>query len=115
MGRRAMLDVTVRGATLLRGLFAIAVATTLGFAGVAAAKTPTETVLYSFKGNHSGTEPYGSLIADGNGGFYGTTSGTYSKTKACGSVFQLSPPTGKYKTWFLQQLHVFARGAGDGC
>ena len=72
-------------------------------------------MLYSFKGDRYGIEPYGPLIADGNGGFYGTTSGYYSKTKACGSVFQLSPPTGKYKTWFLRQLHVFARGAGDGC
>ena len=99
----------------MRDLFAIAVATTLGLAGVAAAKAPTESVMYSFKGDRSGSEPWAPLISDKSGGFYGTTSGNGSKSLACGSAFQLNPPTGKNKPWRLQQLHAFVLETGDGC
>jgi uncharacterized repeat protein (TIGR03803 family) len=99
----------------VRYLVAAALATTLGLTGIAAATTPTETVLYSFKGGRSGSEPWAPLISDGSGGFYGTTSGNGAKSKACGSAFQLNPPSGKNKPWRLQQLHAFVLETGDGC
>jgi uncharacterized repeat protein (TIGR03803 family) len=95
----------------MKDVVAIAVATTLGLAGAAAAKTPTETVLYSFKGGRAGSAPYASLLRDRQGALFGTT--VYSGPQACGTAFRLKP--GKAgKPWGFLLLHVFTRN-GDGC
>lgn len=39
------------------------------------AQTGAETVLYTFTGGNDGGNPFGGLLADGQGGFYGTTAG----------------------------------------
>ena len=50
--------------------------------------TGAETVLYSFAGGADGAAPYGSLIRDGAGNLYGTTSG--GGANGVGTVFKLS-------------------------
>ena len=82
----------------------------------AGATTPSESVLYSFKGDKNGSFPYAPLISDAKGTFYGTTTGFHSKTKnACGNAFQLDPPKSSGKPWGYQILHSFTRGKSDGC
>jgi uncharacterized repeat protein (TIGR03803 family) len=57
--------------------------------------TGEESVLYSFAGGMDGANPYGGLIRDSTGNFYGTTlyggGGTscYSPVGGCGTVFKL--------------------------
>jgi uncharacterized repeat protein (TIGR03803 family) len=104
------------GSNAVKDLFAIAVATMLGLAGVAAAQTPTETVLYSFKGDANGSYPLAPLITDARGALYGTTEGYHSHTKnQCGNAFMLEPPKDSGKPWGYHILHVFIRGKTDGC
>jgi hypothetical protein len=54
----------------------------------------TEKTLYLFPGGNSGELPYGGIIPDGKGGFYGTTylggSGVCNGF-GCGTVFELTP------------------------
>lgn len=66
----------------------------------------TETVLYSFAGGSDGDSPYGVLIADQRGDFYGTTA--FGGAKDCGTIFKLTP-RGKETV-----LYTFA-GGSDGC
>ncbi len=73
-------------------------------------------VLYSFGG--TGTDaayPNGSLIMDGAGNLYGTTSGggihPGCENEGCGTVFELSPREGG--EWTEQVLHSFGGGT-DG-
>lgn len=49
-----------------------------------------ETVLYSFAGGSDGANPYGGLVRDSAGNFYGTTLAGGSPTCQCGTVFKLS-------------------------
>lgn len=75
---------------------------------------PSEKVIYSFKGGHDGSLPFGSLTADANGNLYGATaaggnSGCF--TSGCGTVFELTPQTGG--GWKKTTLHVFT-GKADG-
>jgi uncharacterized repeat protein (TIGR03803 family) len=49
-----------------------------------------ETVLYAFKGGADGQYPYGGLIADKAGNFYGTTGGE-GEAGSYGTVFKLAP------------------------
>jgi len=89
-------------------LFVVAVTVALGFTTMlsplfAASK---EKVLYSFcstSGCPDGNTPYASLIVDGAGSLYGTTSlgGPYGS----GTVFELTP--GKNGTWTESVLHSF--------
>ena len=69
-----------------------------------------ETVLYDFNafGGAGGNTPYGGLISDAAGNFYGTTSGggTYGQ----GVAFELSNVNG---VWTETKLHEFGNGA-DG-
>ena len=54
--------------------------------------TGAETVLYSFTGGADGSEPFGTLVRDSAGNFYGTTNqggGTGCASYGCGTVFKL--------------------------
>lgn len=69
------------------------------------------TVLYNF-GWGDGAWPYGSLIFDGFGNLYGTTSGQGQYD--CGTVFKLSP--NQDGTWTESVLYNFAGSNNhDGC
>jgi uncharacterized repeat protein (TIGR03803 family) len=77
--------------------------------------TWTETILYSFTGGNDSI-PEDSLIFDGNGNLYGTTTGMLFGTACggfnCGSVFELSP--GMDGTWTETVLHNFSSDGKDG-
>ena len=47
----------------------------LTLAALTAMAVTTETVLYSFPGSGSGSNPYANLVADTTGALYGTTGG----------------------------------------
>jgi len=64
----------------------------------------TETVLTSFNGTN-GASPFGGLITDGKGNFYGTTSA--GGTSNNGTVFKLSPPAAGNTTWSETVLTSF--------
>ena len=53
----------------------------------------TETVLYSFRGGADGAQPISSLVADGAGNFYGTTSAGGSAACGCGVIFKMTHTT----------------------
>jgi uncharacterized repeat protein (TIGR03803 family) len=69
-------------------------------------KAGKETVLHSFAGGTDGCYPYGGLLRDSVGNFYGTTE--VCGASGVGTVFKLSK-TGKETI-----LHSFAGGASDG-
>ena len=80
--------------------------------GIAQA-APKEKILYRFQGGSDGSEPMGTLVADGAGNLYGTTAGggTGACQGGCGTVFELSPnPDG---SWTKTPLYSFA-GGNDG-
>lgn len=56
--------------------------------------TWTEAVLYSFKGGSDGDSPISTLVIDGQGNLYGTTSDGGSALCGCGTIFRLSPSSG---------------------
>jgi len=85
-----------------------------GSCGVVFKLTPvsggwTESVLYEFTGGADGGTPYDSLVIDGKGNLYGTTSA--GGTSGMGTVFELTPGSGG--TWTETVLHSFA-GGSDG-
>jgi uncharacterized repeat protein (TIGR03803 family) len=69
-------------------------------------KTGKETVLYSFAGGTDGCYPFGGLLRDKAGNFYGTTE--VCGASGVGTVFKLSK-AGKETV-----LHNFAGGSSDG-
>jgi len=75
-------------------------------------KTGKETILYAFTGAADGAEPRGSLISDGAGNFYGTTSyggdlGCHAGPGlGCGTIFKLDANATQ------TVLHTFGRGPG---
>jgi uncharacterized repeat protein (TIGR03803 family) len=77
----------------------------------------TESVIYSFTGGGDGYSPQSSLIFDGAGNLYGTT--TFGATNncpdfgaGCGVVFELSP--NGIGGWTRGVIHTFTGGAGGG-
>jgi len=69
------------------------------------------TVLYAFQGGSDAINPNGGLIFDHSGNLYGTAGG-FTRGCPCGTVFVLSPGSGK---WTEQVLHNFCLGnCGDG-
>ncbi|HEY3972815.1 MAG TPA: choice-of-anchor tandem repeat GloVer-containing protein [Candidatus Sulfotelmatobacter sp.] len=92
------------------------------FSLAAFAAGPQEKVLYNFQGAPDGTNPSSSLIADREGHLYGTTAsgGTgmnceiaYQEVVACGTVFELIPPTTRGGRWTEKILYNF-QGGKDG-
>ncbi|MGB7258907.1 MAG: choice-of-anchor tandem repeat GloVer-containing protein [Pseudolabrys sp.] len=67
----------------------------------------TFSLLYSFP-NNMYWDPFGSLVADSRGNFFGVTSGGGRQSCHCGSLFKLSPPAGGATQWRLTLLHSFA-------
>ena len=73
----------------------------------------SESVLWSFaNGPDDGIEPYAGLIADQRGNLYGTTE-LGGANEESGTVFELSPPSGKSTQWNEQVLWSFG-ASGDG-
>ena len=83
----------------------------------------THTVLYTFQGSFDGQYP-GELVFGPNGALFGTTvsGGTpgvlcHSNLRikyGCGTVFQLTPPSGKGGSWTKTVLYTFPRFTHDG-
>jgi uncharacterized repeat protein (TIGR03803 family) len=71
----------------------------------------TFTVLHTFAGAPDGSSPFGGLVADRNGNYYGTTQ--FDGTSDGGTVFELSPPAESGGEWTETVIWNFARGA-DG-
>ena len=71
-----------------------------------------EQVLYAFQGNHDGAIPYnGDLIFDAAGNLYGTTSegggpGPNCEAFGCGTVFELSPSSGRWTETVLAAFTI---------
>jgi len=72
----------------------------------------TESVIYSFAGGKAdGANPAGSLVVGAGGVLYGTT--VKGGSAGAGTVFQLTPPSGKSRAWKEAVIYSFAGGA-DG-
>jgi len=83
------------------------------FADANSAFAQTETVLYSFgQQAGQGATPWGSLIQDTVGNFYGTTE--QGGANGIGTVFELSPPATKDGAWAETVLYSFGGQPGDG-
>ncbi|HLW71714.1 MAG TPA: choice-of-anchor tandem repeat GloVer-containing protein [Candidatus Binataceae bacterium] len=87
----------------------------LGFAR--AARAAGESVLYSFSGGADGGSPFGDLVLGVNGALYGTTTEggvpNCPPFSGCGTVFELTPPSGSGGAWTETVLYAF-NGGSDG-
>jgi len=72
----------------------------------------TQSVLYTFQGTTDGGVPRGNLAFDSKGNLYGMTNQGGDPVCACGTVFELSPPTSG-GSWTFTALHAFTAGS-DG-
>jgi uncharacterized repeat protein (TIGR03803 family) len=94
-----------------QNVFGVATVGGANGAGVVFRMTPSPTgnwrftTLYTFKGQPDGVFPYGGLVKDTAGNFYGTT--YYGGTDDLGVVYRLSPSGGQ---WSETVLHSFAGG-----
>lgn len=74
----------------------------------ASGRTPwLEHILYDFGGYRAGSRPAAGLIADGSGGFYGTTSGGDYKWFGNGTVFHLTKANPQRTAWNESVLFYF--------
>jgi len=69
-----------------------------------------ESVLYSFQGGTDASFPTSTLVFDTAGNLFGTSSTGGNPSCDCGTIFQLTPNSGK---WDETVLHSFS-GTGDG-
>lgn len=77
-------------------------------AAVSPARAQTFTTLHTFTNNPDGASPFGGLVADRSGNFYGTTE--YGGTLGGGTVFELSPPTAGGSDWTETAIWNFGGG-----
>jgi uncharacterized repeat protein (TIGR03803 family) len=109
-GRRASLITFRRGPVRpIAAAFSLTFALTFSLTVAEFAAAQTETVLYSFTNLAStGTSPQSGLVADSSGALYGTlrSGGEFG----AGTVFKLSPPTSKRKSWAETTLYSFTGG-----
>jgi hypothetical protein len=79
----------------------------------------TKTTLYAFQGGNDGSAPNsstGDLVVGPDGVIYGVTEfggGTGCGGQGCGTLFQLTPPSGAGGSWAETILHAFT-GMADG-
>jgi len=77
-----------------------------------------EKVLYSFQGGpNDGATPAGGVVFDSSGNLYGATTqgGGGCPIDQCGTVFELTPPQVKGRSWTETVLHIFkGNTSGDG-
>jgi uncharacterized repeat protein (TIGR03803 family) len=78
-------------------------------AGGVLAVAQTENVIYRFQGGTDGAAPWGGLISDHAGNFYGTT----AESVGGGTIFELSPPAQQGGPWTKTTLYQFT-GRSDG-
>ena len=71
----------------------------------------TEKILYSFQGGVDGSSPISSLVADGHGTFYGTTSADGAAC-GCGTIFKMTPSASG--TWTESVVYRFPGAPGLG-
>jgi uncharacterized repeat protein (TIGR03803 family) len=69
----------------------------------------SESIIYSFTGGTDGSGPTSDLAIDASGALYGITSG--GGAGACGTVFQLVPPSGGGTAWTENTLYSFPCGS----
>jgi uncharacterized repeat protein (TIGR03803 family) len=84
----------------------------------------TESVLFTFGGSDGGV-PDAGLIFDSHGNLYGTTNeggtspdcmaGSVMTPNDCGTVFELSPPSGGSGPWTETVLYSFCTVGGSSC
>jgi uncharacterized repeat protein (TIGR03803 family) len=90
------------------------VLSTMAALSVKRADAASETVLYTFAGDHDGVEPIGGLAMDSSGNLYGLTRRggdmTVCDGAGCGTAFRLTPVA---ESWQKDTLRVF-HGLQDG-
>ncbi|MGC2475579.1 MAG: choice-of-anchor tandem repeat GloVer-containing protein [Candidatus Sulfotelmatobacter sp.] len=72
----------------------------------------TEQVLYSFQGGADGSSPISSLVSDGHGSFYGTTSADGSSC-GCGTIYKMTPTASGLWTESVVYRFPGSPGLGD--
>ncbi len=100
---------TLRNVPSALVLLAVVFGFVTAFAGTASAQTVN--TLYSFTGTPDGADPFGGLVADSKGNFYGTTQ--HGGLSNNGTVFELSPPATAGGAWVETVIWSFA-GGSDG-
>ena len=78
---------------------------------VTPADAQTFTTLHTFTSSLDGASPFGGLVADRNGNYYGTTQ--HGGSSGNGTVFEMSPPAAGSADWTESIIWNFAGGA-DG-
>jgi uncharacterized repeat protein (TIGR03803 family) len=76
------------------------------------ASAQTLITLHTFTGTPDGRNPFGGLVADGKGNYYGTTQ--YGGTSDNGTVFELSPPAEVGGDWTETVIWNSAGGTEGG-
>jgi uncharacterized repeat protein (TIGR03803 family) len=82
-----------------------------------AARAQTETVLHTFHGHKDGDTPTSGLVPDEAGNLYGTTLFGGDSTMCpggCGTVFEMTAPSGAGGHWTYSILYRFGQGPNDG-
>jgi uncharacterized repeat protein (TIGR03803 family) len=95
-----------------RGLLLSVVSMMFGSASFLPASAQTSTTLHTFTGSPDGEHPFGGLVGDAKGNFYGTTQA--GGTTGNGTIFELSPPATGGGDWTETVIWNFAGGMGGG-